>query len=202
MIITYYSKKMKKKKLTFDEIPSALVDIMDRLTTIEGLLKGQRAPKAQKAPKAPKKPRAVPVKEKTTRQVETLSADMASKLIGKAKITLYNLAKRGEIPARKEGRNWVFVEAELLKWLQERKPARKQRISRKSIKEQPDVVAQPVKRRGRKPKVVDVAATDQAPVEVVAVRKKRGRPSKKIVATLEPIKRRMGRRPRIVKKIR
>ena len=195
---------MKKKKITFDEIPSTLVDIMDRLAVIEGLLKGQKEPKASKLPKAPKghrKPKAVSVKEKAG-SPGTMSADMACKLIGKAKITLYNLAKNGKIPAKKEGRNWVFTEAELLEWLRKGKPARKQMVGRGRKQKQPAVVvesAEPglAKRRGRKPKAIKVASP---PVEVIVEKKRRGRPKKNVEVVPEPIKRRVGRRPRIIKK--
>ncbi|MCL1974009.1 MAG: helix-turn-helix domain-containing protein [Bacteroidetes bacterium] len=191
---------MKKKKLTFDEIPSTLVDIMDRLTAIEGLLKGQKEPKAPQTPKAPRKPKLVPVKEKTAPLSGIMSAEMASKLIGKAKITLYNLAKKGKIPARKEGRNWVFVEAEVLEWLREKKPARKPRVSRKSVKEKPVPAAQPAKRRGRKPKINQEVTVTLPPAVEVVEKKRRGRPKKNVVVAPEPIKRRTGRRPRIVRR--
>ena len=184
---------MKKKKLTFDEIPSALVDIMDRLSTIEELIKGQKAPQQPKASKAPRKPKSTPVKEKSALPSGTLSADMASKLIGKAKITLYNLAKKGKIPARKEGRNWVFLEAELLAWLRDKTPTRKQRVIRKQE-------VQPSNRRGRKSREAKEIAIIETPVKVVVEKKRRGRPKKNIVVASEPIKRRTGRRPRIIKK--
>jgi len=206
---------MKKKKITFDEIPSTLVEIMDRLAAIEKLLKD---PKAPKMPKMPPVPEAVSVKEKVAAQPGTISAEMASKLIGKAKITLYNLAKKGKVPARKLGRNWVFVEAELLEWLRKRKPGRKPRVSRKPIDDKP--VDQPVKRRGRKPgvsrKPIDDKPVDQPakrrgrkpkmvkvvekPVKVVVEKKKRGRPKKNSLVIAPPLTLRTGRRPRIIKK--
>ncbi|MCL2738374.1 MAG: helix-turn-helix domain-containing protein [Bacteroidales bacterium] len=157
---------MKKKKLTFDEIPSTLVNIMDRLAAIEKLLKAPKVPQAA----------SVKVKKEVAAQPGTISADMACKLIGKAKITLYNLAKKGKIPARKDGRNWVFVEAELLEWLRKRKPSRKP---------------------GRKPKAAKIV---EKPADVVVEKKKRGRPKKDALVVAPPLKLRTGRRPRIVKK--
>jgi len=122
---------MRKRKITFDQIPSALVEIMERLTAIESTLKAQKA---------------APAKQSAS-QDGTINADAASKLIGRTKVTLYNLAKSGMIPARKQGKSWIFVESEIQEWLQ------KPRVRKKRAQNQPAAATGTGKRRGRKKKV-------------------------------------------------
>jgi excisionase family DNA binding protein len=42
------------------------------------------------------------------RRTDVLSASEASELLGIPKSTLYELARRGDLPARRIGRRWVF----------------------------------------------------------------------------------------------
>ena len=51
---------------------------------------------------------------------EILTIKEASQFLKIGKTTLYKLARNGEIPARKVGREWRFVKSELIKWLKEK----------------------------------------------------------------------------------
>ena len=130
---------MRKRKITFDHIPSVLVEILDRLSTIEGTLKGQKG--------VAKREVAADDQDEIGGQDGIIEADAASKLIGRTKITLYNLAKSGKIPARKAGKKWLFVESDLQEWLQ--KPKSRKRKAKSQVAA--DASAAP-KKRGRKPK--------------------------------------------------
>lgn len=44
--------------------------------------------------------------------------DRASELTHKAKSTLYRIARAGEMPCIKNGKNWYFFEDELMTWLE------------------------------------------------------------------------------------
>ena len=176
-----------KKRITFDEIPATLVAIMDRLTAIERVLKGQKKEpkvlKAKKVQKVKESPKAPEVVESPS---GILTAAAACKLIGKAKLTLYHLAKKGKIPARKEGRNWVFVEAELQEWLKKRKSGRK-KPTRKYAKTKSKDVVKVKKQRGRPKKEQPVVAVIEQPVEAVVAKQ----------VEVLPATSRRGKRPRI-----
>jgi len=127
---------MRKRKITFDQVPAALVEIMERLAAIESTLKSQKSVSFKSSQDGT---------PKFSTQEGTIDAYAASKLIGRTKVTLYNMAKSGKIPALKRGRNWLFVESEIEEWLQ------KPKVRKKRAQTQP--AAATGKRRGRKKKV-------------------------------------------------
>lgn len=53
---------------------------------------------------------------------EILTLNEASKFLKVGKNTLYSLARAGEIPARKMGREWRFVSTALVDWLLLKRP--------------------------------------------------------------------------------
>ena len=55
--------------------------------------------------------------EESPRSDEVLTLKEASELLKLSKSTLYNLARKGKIPARRVGRSWRFVKLSLLRWL-------------------------------------------------------------------------------------
>lgn len=52
---------------------------------------------------------------------EVLTIREASQFLRIGKTTLYKLARKEEIPARKVGREWRFVKSELIRWLKEKR---------------------------------------------------------------------------------
>ncbi len=49
---------------------------------------------------------------------EVLTLQEASEFLKLSKSTLYALARKGEVPARKIGRSWRFTKLSLLRWLE------------------------------------------------------------------------------------
>lgn len=58
--------------------------------------------------------------EKWTDYPLVLNSELAAKLIGVHLNTIKKLAKNGEIPARRIGRNWRYSRDELREWLKGR----------------------------------------------------------------------------------
>jgi excisionase family DNA binding protein len=48
---------------------------------------------------------------------EILNSDQASKLLGIPEHTVLRLARKGIIPGRKAGRNWLFSKTNLINWV-------------------------------------------------------------------------------------
>jgi len=55
--------------------------------------------------------------EESQRSDEILTLKEASELLKLSKSTLYNLARKGKIPARRVGRSWRFVRFNLIQWI-------------------------------------------------------------------------------------
>lgn len=88
---------MDETEITFDKLPEAVAYLISEISRIRKLLEEtQRTIPAQRTP---------------------VSIDDASKLILKAKSTIYSLVRRGEIPCYKSGRKLYFYEDELLDWI-------------------------------------------------------------------------------------
>ena len=49
---------------------------------------------------------------------EVLTLQEASDFLKLSKSTVYNLARKGEVPSRKIGRSWRFTKRSLLEWLE------------------------------------------------------------------------------------
>lgn len=47
----------------------------------------------------------------------TLTADEVAEMLGLGRNQVYDGASRGEIPARRVGRRWIFSRAAILAWL-------------------------------------------------------------------------------------
>src|SRR5256885_9098483 len=65
-----------------------------------------------------------PKKPKTTRwqriammDKEILDVEGAATLLGVSTTTIYNLARKGEIPATRVGREWRFARSNLIQWV-------------------------------------------------------------------------------------
>ena len=50
---------------------------------------------------------------------EILTIEETSQFLKVGKTTLYRLARRGKMPARKIGREWRFIRNELIRWTKE-----------------------------------------------------------------------------------
>lgn len=48
---------------------------------------------------------------------DILTVQEVAKMLGLSEVTIYRLAKKGEIPARKVGRSWRFSRSVIEKWI-------------------------------------------------------------------------------------
>ncbi|PPC90948.1 MAG: hypothetical protein CTY35_14000 [Methylotenera sp.] len=53
----------------------------------------------------------------TTTSFKTIGIKEAAELLMVHPVTLYRMAERGEVPAVKPGKRWVFVDIDLIEWL-------------------------------------------------------------------------------------
>ncbi|MFD0792080.1 helix-turn-helix domain-containing protein [Mucilaginibacter litoreus] len=91
-----------KKPLTFDNLPEAISQLLERVARIEDLLNRERQP--------------------VQPENEILNITDAAAFLRLTKSTIYSKVCRGELPAYKTGRRLYFDKAELTEWI---KSARK-----------------------------------------------------------------------------
>lgn len=98
------------EKLTFEQLPVAITEILERVKRIESLLTGEKIA--------------------SDIQGEMLDIKEASAFLKLAVATIYSKVCRGEIPATKPGRQLYFNKTELVEWLkQKRKKTAQELIS-------------------------------------------------------------------------
>jgi excisionase family DNA binding protein len=86
-----------KKAISFDLLPQAISELIDRVTRIEQLLREERSPAAV--------------------ENEMLNITEATVFLRLTKSTIYSKVCRGEIPAFKTGRRLYFDKQELTGWI-------------------------------------------------------------------------------------
>ena len=95
-------KVMKKSRVTFDEMPALLESLVvevRRLRRVVDSLVTMPPPGSESARKV-------------------LSTDDVCKLLGKTRISIYRMIKRGDLVAYKKGKNLFFFEDEILSGLE------------------------------------------------------------------------------------
>ena len=65
----------------------------------------------------PKKPKTARWQRIAMMDKEILDVEGAATLLGVSTTTVYNLARKGEIPATRVGREWRFARANLIQWV-------------------------------------------------------------------------------------
>jgi excisionase family DNA binding protein len=70
----------------------------------------------RKSPK-PKKPKTARWQRIAMMDKEILDVEGAATLLGVSTTTIYNLARKGDIPATRVGREWRFARANLIQWV-------------------------------------------------------------------------------------
>lgn len=90
---------MDKQHLSFEQLPSVVAEILDRVCFIQMKLDEAQTPDASPP--------------------EILNADGAADLLKVAKPTLYNLVSKRKIPHLKSGKRLLFYRSELLEHLNE-----------------------------------------------------------------------------------
>lgn len=89
------------EKLTFEQIPVAITELLERVRRIEAMLSGKKL--------------AFDIQD------EMLDIKEASAFLKLAVATIYSKVCRGEIPATKPGRQLYFNKAELIEWLKQKR---------------------------------------------------------------------------------
>ena len=89
------------EKLTFDQLPIAISELLERVRRIETVLSGEKIA--------------------WDIQDEMLDIKEASAFLKLAVATIYSKVCRGEIPATKPGRQLYFNKAELTEWLKQKR---------------------------------------------------------------------------------
>ncbi len=90
---------MQSNNVSFDELPQAvayLTEKVEELSVMVSKLQPVQTPKVRKP----------------------VEVDEACQILKKAKPTIYNLVRRGILPAYKKGKKLYFYEDELLQWIE------------------------------------------------------------------------------------
>ena len=90
---------MQSNNVSFDELPQAvayLTEKVEELSVMVSKLQPVQTPKERKP----------------------IEVDVACNILKKAKPTIYNLVRKGVIPAYKKGKKLYFYEDELLHWIE------------------------------------------------------------------------------------
>ena len=72
---------------------------------------------AERKPSKPKKLRTARWQRIVMMDKEILDVEGAATLLGVSTTTTYNLARKGEIPATRVGREWRFARSNLIQWV-------------------------------------------------------------------------------------
>jgi excisionase family DNA binding protein len=88
---------MDASKITFDSLPQAVAYLVDEVAAIRLLVEKNQNPVVEKR---------IPI-----------GIDVACRIIGKAKPTVYSLVRKRQIPCYKNGKKLYFFEDELMAWI-------------------------------------------------------------------------------------
>jgi len=86
-------------EISFDNLPNAVAHLIKELDSIKNLIEQEKSPQVNN-------------------QRVPIGIEQACKLIGKAKPTVYTLARLRKIPSYKKGKHLYFFEDELLEWIE------------------------------------------------------------------------------------
>ena len=93
---------MKKSRITFDQMPELMASLVTEVRslrrTVDSLMMGSQSGTEPKR--------------------RVLSTDDVCRLLGKTRVSIYRMIKRGEIAAYKKGKNLFFFDDEILSGLE------------------------------------------------------------------------------------
>lgn len=89
---------MEQTEISFENLPKAVAFLSDQIAEIKQIVKSQHA--------TPEPEKRIP-----------LDIETASRIIGKAKPTIYTLVRERKIPCYKNGKKLYFFEDELMAWI-------------------------------------------------------------------------------------
>ena len=99
-------KPRKRTKVTFDDMPGMMSELLDQVRTLTDRVKRLETPEGR---------------PKTSSGREILTTMEVANLLKLARITVYRMASRGDIPCYKSGKNLMFYRDEILEWVDSRK---------------------------------------------------------------------------------
>ena len=95
-------KPKKRTNVTFDDMPGMMSELLDQMRTLTDRVKRLETPEGR---------------PKTSSGREVLTTMEVANLLKVARITVYRMAKRGDIPYYKSGKNLMFYRDEILSWV-------------------------------------------------------------------------------------
>lgn len=101
------------RKLTFDALPGAIAEILERLDKVEQLLSG----------KSPSKAKVKKLETKST--AESMDINEAAKMLHVSVASVYTYVKKNSIPFEKKGKKLTFSRTALETWKQEKNKSKK-----------------------------------------------------------------------------
>ena len=105
------------KKVTYDTLPEAVAELLERVKQLEVLLTKKTTVSKNKKIKGSKSKE----QKKSNKKVkDMLTVQEASKLLNISAISLYSYVKNKKIPFKKEGRRLYFSKPELENWNKDR----------------------------------------------------------------------------------
>ncbi len=107
------------RKLTFDALPGAIAEILERLDKVEQLLSGKKPSKAKVK------------KTESSASADAIDINEAAKILNVSVASVYNYVKKNSIPFEKAGRKMMFSRTALETWNRE-KNKRKKKTGKKS----------------------------------------------------------------------
>lgn len=94
---------------TFDELFQTIADLRDEVKGLKASIEALQSPKSG----------AISSDQTSCTLTHKLcDIDRACEITRKAKSTLYAIARRGDMPCIKNGKNWYFYEDELADWIE------------------------------------------------------------------------------------
>ena len=92
----------KKTKVTFDDMPRMMSELLDQMRTLTDRVKRLETPEGR---------------PKTSSGREILTTMEVANMLKLSRITVYRMASRGDIPCYKSGKNLMFYKDEILEWV-------------------------------------------------------------------------------------
>ena len=95
-------KPKKRNKVTFDDMPRMMSDLLDQMRTLTDRVKRLETPEGR---------------PRTSSGREILTTMEVANMLKLARVTVYRMASRGDIPCYKSGKNLMFYRDEIEAWI-------------------------------------------------------------------------------------
>ena len=99
---------MSKNKVAFEDLPDMMADLLDQMRIMNDRMKNMENSVVAKRPVA-------------SGDRELLTTSEVSRMLKVARITVYRMANRGDIPCYRNGKNLLFYKDEITEWVENSK---------------------------------------------------------------------------------